>query len=195
MAVGINWTLIGRATGFYSSKGFTLLEMPWAVDRDVAAVTCLDRGRMFPFEDRVLVGSAEQSFMEAQFNQELQPGRYVACTPCFRNEPVVDQLHQKWFMKVELFSNEPQQQGLALEFAKLAQKFVRDFTWHPEHGYLEAEIVATEEGYDLEVAGIEVGSYSTRTYGGHTWTCGTGLAEPRLSIARSTFYQRQKLVP
>jgi hypothetical protein len=36
---------------------------------------------------------------------------------------------------------------------------------------------------DLEINGIEVGSYSRRSFGGISWTCGTGLAEPRFSMA------------
>jgi hypothetical protein len=45
------------------------------------------------------------------------------------------------------------------------------------------DLVMTAEGYDLEIGGIEVGSYAARTADGMSWTCGTGLAEPRFSTA------------
>lgn len=174
----VNWTLIGLAMGFYRNKGFKPIDLPWAVKRAVGSVTCPDQSRMYPFEDKVLVGSAEQAFMEAQFAGDLAPGRYVACTPCFRNEPVLDELHLKHFMKVELYSTTAED-GLDLDFAKLAQTFLAQFA------YIDAEIVPTDEGFDLMVAGVEVGSYSSRQFAGQSWTCGTGLAEPRLSIAKA----------
>jgi hypothetical protein len=178
MVAVVDWKLIGMAIDFYESRGFKRLDVPWAVSLATSSVTCPDTSRMYPFGDMVLVGSAEQSFMEAQFLSSLAPGRYVSCTPCFRNEPVVDELHQKYFMKVELYSNEADQSGLDLEFAELAQLFL------DAHADTEAEIVTTGEGVDLEVAGIEVGSYSSRVHNGCAWTCGTGLAEPRFSTAK-----------
>ncbi len=177
--VTVDWRLIGMAMGFYEGHGFKRVDMPWQVGRETAMVTCPDASRMFAFEDKVLVGSAEQAFMEAQFLSALEPGRYVTCTPCFRNEPIVDEFHQKQFMKVELYSNEKDQDSLYVDFAHLA----RHFLYH--HGYTEAQLVETAEGFDLEVGGIEVGSYSSRVHKGHAWTCGTGLAEPRFSTAKA----------
>lgn len=177
--VGVDWQLLGKAVFHYECAGFKVMNVPWSVPADVAAVTCPEDWRMYPFADEVLVGSAEQSFMQMQFLGELPPGKYVACTPCFRNEPVVDATHQKYFMKVELYSTEESQTGKAMEFAKAAQNFVK--AW----GQSNATIVPTEEGLDLMLAGIEIGSYSTREHNGFKWTCGTGLAEPRFSFAKS----------
>jgi hypothetical protein len=184
MVAVVDWRLIGMAMGFYEGHGFKRVDLPWDVSWETAKVTCPDAWRMFGYEDRVLVGSAEQSFMETQFLSTLPPGRYVSCTPCFRNEPVTDELHQKQFMKVELYSNESHQEGLAVEFAQLAQHFF----FH--HGYAEAQLVETDEGFDLEVADVEVGSYSSRVHNGHAWTCGTGLAEPRFSTAKERLRSR-----
>ena len=45
-------------------------------------------------------------------------------------------------------------------------------------------VVATEEGHDLMLNGIEVGSYGHRSIPGiETWAYGTGLALPRFSVA------------
>lgn len=184
--VDVDWQLLGKAMFHYGCAGFTPVTLPWAVPRNIAAVTCADDGRMYPFEDGVLVGSAEQAFMELQFRGDLAPGRYVACTPCFRKEPELDDLHQKYFMKVELYSTEERQDGKALELAKAAQNFMK--AW----AQVTPDIVKTDEGYDLQVAGIEIGSYMTRNHDGHVWTCGTGLAEPRLTIARDIAASKSK---
>lgn len=186
--VDVDWQLLGKAMFHYECAGFKPISVPWAVPRDVALVTCPIEERIYPFEDLSLVGSAEQSFMHLQFLGALPPGRFVACTPCFRNEPVLDQLHQKYFMKVELYSTEIQQDGKALEFAKAAQNFLK--AW----GQVKPEIVKTDEGYDLFVGNVEVGSYATRHHEGHSWTCGTGLAEPRLSMARDLLKPTKKAI-
>lgn len=176
----VDWGLLARALDWYASQGFRRLDLPWTASPDACAVTCPDLSRAWSLEgEGQLVGSAEQAFMQEQFDGHLRPGRYVALTPCFRNEPVRDRLHLPYFMKVELYSNEAVQSGLDLEFAKTARFFML------LSGAREVEVVKTDEGYDLEIAGIEVGSYSCRSHSGHAWTCGTGLAEPRFSTAVS----------
>lgn len=186
--VGVDWQLLGKAVFHYECAGFKQIDVPWSVPSDVAAVTCPENFRMYPFADEVLVGSAEQSFMKMQFLGQLPPGKYVACTPCFRNEPVVDDLHQKYFMKVELYSTEVEQGGKAMAFALAAQNFVKAWGQSPT----QTKIVPTDEGLDLTLGGIEIGSYSSREYNGFRWTCGTGLAEPRFTIAKAKFLESKK---
>jgi hypothetical protein len=186
--VGVDWQLLGKAVFHYECAGFKLIDVPWSVQSEVAAVTCPESFRMYPFADQVLVGSAEQSFMQMQFLGQLPAGKYVACTPCFRNEPVVDDLHQKYFMKVELYSTEDDQSGKAMAFALAAQNFVKAWGQSPT----QTKIVPTEEGLDLNLGGIEIGSYSSRQYDGFRWTCGTGLAEPRFTIAKAKFLESKK---
>jgi hypothetical protein len=136
---------------------------------------------MYPFDnaddEAVLVGSAEQAFMQAQWQGVLPPGRYVSMTPCFRREDQVTETHKRYFMKVELYASGDANPDTALEFANIAREFM--------HGETDQRIdlVTTSEGYDLEIGGIEVGSYSARQGGGMSWTCGTGLAEPRFTTA------------
>lgn len=174
----INWHLLVEALGHYGRKGFVQTDLPWHARSEVVNVTCPHQDAAFQLPGHgTLVGSAEQSFMQAQFDGKLEKGRWVALTPCFRNEPTYDRLHLPYFMKVELYSNDDCHEGLDLEFAEIARSFMQ------LHSPLPVEIVTTDIGYDLEIAGIEVGSYSTRTYEGFTWTCGTGLAEPRFSTA------------
>lgn len=174
--VGVNWYRLSLALEYYQLLGYQRLDLPWTAPKDVCAVTCPEEFRGWDLgEIGRLVGSAEQSFMAAQFRGDLPVGKYVSLTPCFRNEPVVDETHQPYFMKVELYASYVDR-DLDLQFAEDAQKFFREVG-------MDARIVSTDIGYDLEVNGIEVGSYSCREHAGHSWTCGTGIAEPRLSIA------------
>lgn len=173
----IKWARLARAMAFYTSKGFVEREMPWHAPLDICALTCPEPERMYRFEDGVLVGSAEQSFMAAQKSGSLSEGRYVALTPCFRREHEETETHRRYFMKVELYAPNTTGDDLAFEFASLAREFMQTET------DAVVDLVQTAEGFDLEIGGIEVGSYSGRFLGGMGWTCGTGLAEPRFTTA------------
>ena len=54
------------------------------------------------------------------------------------------------------------------------------------HSKNSVDVVPTKEGYDLMINGIEVGSYGLRMGNGYEWVYGTGLAEPRFSVAINT---------
>ncbi|MDW9481781.1 hypothetical protein GOB57_24335 [Sinorhizobium meliloti] len=172
-----DWMRLARALDFYAAKGFLRVELDWHAPKEICAITCPDEGRMYAFDGEYLVGSAEQAFMDAQQRGSLPPGRYVALTPCFRREKAVTETHLRHFMKVELFAAHEARGELAHEFALLATEFMQAETTQV------VELVKTSEGYDLEIGGIEVGSYAARKVDGMSWTCGTGLAEPRFSTA------------
>lgn len=177
----INWKLLIDALEFYKGNGFTEIPAAWHVPRETHNITCSDPGRMFQLKDYgVLVGSAEQAFIDMQLNGRLPQGRFVALTPCFRDEGAArDALHALYFMKVELYSTLPDavEYGERDDLCRHARNFMATRTALPVRS------VPTEEGVDLEINGIEVGSYSRRSFGGISWTCGTGLAEPRFSMA------------
>lgn len=177
----INWKRLAEALEFYKARGFTEVAAEWHVPKAVHDITCGEDGRMFHLKDYgVLVGSAEQSLIGMQLEGRLPPGRYVALTPCFRDEgPERDDLHRLHFMKVELYSTLPGDDfyGDTEELCRSAMAFMKTQTAQP------VSVDPTDEGVDLTINGIEVGSYSCRSHGGITWTCGTGLAEPRFSMA------------
>ncbi len=111
----------------------------------------------------------------------------MAATPCFRDDPP-DVLHQRYFFKVELieFDRSPvtgtrAQHFAVLEMAEIALSFFRSI----DEGRA-AEIVATPQGLDIELRGIELGSYGARSHGDLHWIYGTGFAEPRFTIATQT---------
>jgi hypothetical protein len=67
-----------------------------------------------------------------------------------------------------------------LEIARLAREF---FLTVGGADAAARRLVTTEDGLDVEIGGIEVGSYGTRLHEGFSWNYGTGLAEPRFSSA------------
>jgi hypothetical protein len=112
---------------------------------------------------------------------KLAPGSYVTASPCFRDDEV-DELHFKDFFKVELsvVLNRMAPYEYVRSLAVEADVFFR------RTGTLPAEhlrMVETPIGLDIELGGIEIGSYGARYYEGHHWVYGTGLAEPRFSQA------------
>jgi len=175
----VDWQLLAAALRWYGNRGFKEIALPWHARMETVMVTCPHESFAWSLDGvGTLVGSAEQAFMERQFDGLLPPGRWVSLTPCFRNEGVHDGLHLPYFMKVELYSNEDRgHDGLALEFACTAREFML------EHGANSVELVETDNGFDLEINGIEVGSYNSREHEKSRWTCGTGLAEPRFTLA------------
>lgn len=174
----INWMHLAQALAFYEQQGFTRLELDWHTTKEINLWTCPHPDRMYGFDDRALVGSAEQSFMQAQVDGLLQKGKsYVALTPCFRREPVVSQTHQLHFMKVELYVAHEASDQHVRRLSALAKQCMESLA------PIQVDCVETIEGLDLDIQALEVGSYAARRMHNHEWTCGTGLAEPRFSTA------------
>jgi len=179
----IDWRLIADAVACYRAMGYAYVEAPWIVQREFVYLT-LPAGRQAieVGHGHALVGSAEQSFAELVSTGGLGPGRYVAAGPCFRDEEVVDDVHRPAFMKVELIHvlerRERSPAARALDLAHDALGFFRSVA-----GADRCTLQATGEGYDVELNGLELGSYGLRTMGDHLWAYGTGCAEPRLSTA------------
>lgn len=173
----INWKLLAEAVAFYEGNGYTYVEVPYAVPEDIIRLTLppqYDAPGCEPFG--CLVGSAEQSLLHL----DLPPGQYMAVSPCFRPEPVLNQFYQYHFMKVELFQTGADFMNPMIMMMD-AQRFMSK--------YAQVQVLRTPEGKDLTVEGIEVGSYGFRTAGDRSWACGTGLALPRFDVAR--YHQMQ----
>ncbi|WP_315922316.1 hypothetical protein [Mesorhizobium sp. SP-1A] len=175
--VAVNWEYLVAALQWYEARGYKRVDLPWHASLEAIQSTLDDLGRSYELGDLgLLVGSAEQSFVDALMNGTLGQGKFVSLTPCFRKEPVFDATHHPYFMKVELFDTNAYD-GTDFEIALEARTFMTEISG------ISPDVVPTEIGYDLEINGIEVGSYSSRKYKGYEWTCGTGIAEPRFSIA------------
>lgn len=179
MRLPIDYEFLGAALAYYRRDGFKYVEVPWAISREAIDATHVKptwemtvEGEQFNLTERFLVGSAEQALV----SMNLPEGLYCACSPCFRWERE-DLLHQHYFMKVELFET-GNVGSIELLISAAEQFFI-------SRGYDNLERVQTDEGTDLYLNGIEVGSYGQRSFGSQTWNYGTGLALPRMSLAAS----------
>jgi len=173
----INWKLISNAVEFYQDHGFKYIETPWFVSLEALEITCEKRSNIYRVAGKGgLVGSAEQAFLQLSIDNQLEGVNFVSAGPCFRNERV-DDLHQNQFFKVELFTrcvNSEESKFAAWEVLKRAEKFMGD----------SATVVETQAGWDIEINGIEVGSYGRRYHDAvGWWVYGTGIAEPRYTQA------------
>jgi hypothetical protein len=188
----IDWNLLSSALNYYKFVGFSYVEVPWMVPDEHVTVTCDDVSRWFRTRDGLtLVGSAEQSFIAMIDAGVLKSGTYVSCTPCFRNEPVVDSLRVRDFMKVELIdvfewntSSRRLEKSLQATI-KCAHTFFSNIVANSLGGSFlkHLSLVDTPDGVDIELGGIEIGSYGVRSYKDMKWVYGTGLAEPRFTVA------------
>lgn len=185
----IDYKIIYEATEHYKRLGYNLIDVPWIVSEASVDSTKPPGATSFYVTDpgstkkhhQCLVASGEQSFVEVR--ADLCPGRKYQCvTPCFRHEKY-DELHLPWFMKCELIL--PLWKGDDVEKAvdtvlKDAYDFFRRYA-----SYEGSPVkVRTDIGWDINMLGIEVGSYGYREYDGFRWVYGTGVAEPRLSYVR-----------
>ena len=171
----VNWANLGKAVEYYKSRGFRYVEVPWAVPKKIIDMTFNGIPR-WACEEGTLVASAEQSLL-SMIDQFKEGEPIVAVSPCFRYEPVLDDLHQTTFMKVELFSKGTNWEYLMTSAHKnfYGQGLDCDPQAQPdsEHYVTQTDLIANN---------IEVGSYGYREIQGHTWSYGTGWAEPRMSV-------------
>lgn len=178
----VNWRYIEQAVDHYKLWNFTYVETPWRTDPKINEITLPKGAKMFTDSSgHALVGSAEQGFLQLMTEGKLKRNvKYVSAGPCFRDDPV-DDIHQKQFFKVELFAaleNKEIADGVAINMLESAERFFRLLA---PHG---VEIVKESHGYDIQLHGIEIGSYGVRSHEGiGYWAFGTGIAEPRFSYA------------
>jgi len=206
MDTAIDYKALADAMQYYCNYGYIPIEVPWTVPLDDIMVTCPKESYATKAPDLApndyLVGSAEQGFIYIDRRGLLDKNKkYVACTPCFRND-AVDYWHQKYFMKVELyhpmsdylednFLNEGVLDNTLKHVIQLALNFFIKYNPHSEVSKWGAnrsndlKCVNTEQGFDIELKNIELGSYGIRKDVAKKlcWIYGTGLAEPRFSKA------------
>jgi hypothetical protein len=182
--MNIDYRFLSIAVGFYEIRGYKYLEVPWFVSQESCDVTCPPWAELFKTFAGCLVASGEQSFIEMR--KKLAPGKYQCVTPCFRDEEKPDELHLQYFMKNELIRVLPPGQNVEFEVESIIVEacdfFSSTMNIFGKTGS-EMRVVETNIGKDIEINGIEVGSYGYREYDNFRWVYGTGCAEPRLSQA------------
>lgn len=178
------WRNLVRLGESYAGRGFVDLPQPWVASQRAMEAT-LPPGAVATVlhgED-LLVGSAEQAFIDRMIQGVLSPGKWQTITPCFRREPIYDALHHPYFVKLELIHYMPENPERALqEMLEIAQNALQDrVRYHSLIHKLQITRERTEIGWDLNLLGHEIGSYGIRQFEGHHWVYGTGLAEPRFT--------------
>ena len=171
------WLRFNRAIFHYESLGFSYLDVPWAVAPHITAMTKPPEAKDYPFGEQCLVGSAEQGFLSL-LGSDSCPDKelYYSITPCFRDE-IEDQFHKKYFMKLELITRN------RTKFHTIFNAAYSFFLSEVEDiGKLTFSDIG--KGKDIFYKGIEIGSY----YKNSEYVCGTGLAEPRFTIAQDYGY-------
>jgi aspartyl-tRNA synthetase len=185
----IRWDLVAAARSWYMRWGYQYVETPWYVTGRALRATLPEGKHGFQLCHPELfkgwlVGSAEQGFLQMMLDGDLKPGKYFSATPCFRDD-AEDELHSTCFFKVELIEIEDRIQvlddGNVYRLMSACKKFFEEYSHQevkvrptPEHG---------PSTYDLELNGIEIGSYGLRKHENHKWVYGTGLALPRFNVA------------
>lgn len=194
----INWTELVQSANYYGTIGYTMVDVPWVVSRKIAMATCPSEDFLVTSNLGELVGSAEQGFLQLDHDGLLGEGKFMAISPCFRVEEVLDDLHQNYFAKLELYVNEGELFGAMEKMAESARTSARG-QFHrmsmAQGVILPVPILEeTDAGFDLTAGGIELGSFGVRTFEDVSWAFGTGHAEPRMSSTINKFVDqvRQK---
>jgi hypothetical protein len=181
----INWELIGKAISHYTENNYSYLEVPWLVDNEDIRVTYNGDVNYFENDSRILVGSAEQSFVHLIKNGTMPFGKHVACTPCFRKEKILDEIHKEYFVKVELINFVEPSMHNRYHLEELMSECIYDaYNFFIKHiSKCTIKVLQIETDYDILINDIEVGSYGIRYHKDFAWIYGTGLAEPRFSTS------------
>lgn len=181
----IDYSLLSKAIKYFSKKGFKQIETPWRVSKQAIEGT-FNSSESFKADDKFLVGSAEQGFLELQLQDKLKGTQFMSVSPCFRND-IEDYYHQQEFMKLELiyFSNyEIIKEEIQYQIIK---RFVLNFIIKKlkiktsDIAILETKDNNSIYSEDILINGIEYGSYGIRNFQGTYYIYGTGIALPRAS--------------
>lgn len=165
---------LGAAIKAYEKLGYKYMDTPWTVSPEATYATYAGDASGYLTDDGYLVASGEQSFLDL-IKQGYGFKKCVTITPCFRVERP-NETHRRQFMKVELYWEGEHRD----EVLNDAWEVLNDLMDRPG----SFDIVDNEKGeLDIELNGIEVGSYGIREFMGVTYTYGTGLAEPRFRVA------------
>ena len=174
----IDYTKIVSALEHYTRYGFTEIEAPWIISHKAYVATRPSDREEFYTLGGYLNASGEQSFIELM-QSGVKLTKHICVTPCFRKEPVLDEIHFLYFLKAELIDMDVSQENLQSMISN-ALSFYKQ--------YLDVSVIQTDtEGKAFDIVdtkhGIELGSYGIRTYENFSWIYGTGVALPRLDIA------------
>jgi hypothetical protein len=182
----INYNRIALAQAFYKGRGYSNVETPWLVAPAAVRATQPIPIPIMESVRGVLVNSGEQSFIQQMIDGTLVPGMYQTTTPCFHNAEDHDSPYfygvnetRPYSFQVELLLYKPDDVRVCYE--KAINDAMACFFEISDVDTFDA--TQTAEGFDIAVNGIVLGSYGIRKMNDHVWVYGTGLVEPRFSLA------------
>lgn len=183
----INYQNIQNSINFFLNKGFQRVEVPWTVTKEISNITKPVDAKDFKLvheNGKVLVASAEQSFLYQYSKGFLPKGKFQAVTPCFRFENH-DETHKKYFIKNELIITDNVSKESLEELQKNAVEYFSTYFDKEKLVVVSTSIdnKSFDIFYDHNSDYIELGSYGIRTCNFLEWIYGTATAEPRLSYA------------
>ena len=173
----IDYKKIIHAISYYTSYEYTEKQVPWIIGYDAYKATKPPYARDFYTIDGYINASGEQSYLQQMLEGEKLT-KHFCITPCFREEEVLDEIHYRYFLKVELINTDVSHKNLQT-MVDTARAFFNTYT--------PVEVVQTDkrgEAFDIidKKYGIELGSYGIRRHKNFSWIYGTGVALPRLDV-------------
>lgn len=189
----IDYNRIAQAQSFYKGRGYQNVETPWMVTPQAIRATLPIGKTMMETIRGVLIGSGEQGFIQQMMDGTLEPGLYQTTTPCFQDanehhSPYYfgSDENNPWSQRIELICYNPKASDLLLAYEKLINDAMACFFEISDADAFDA--YQTEDGVDLRHNETILGSCGVRRMGDtHAWIYGTGLIEPRFTLAlRST---------
>lgn len=201
----IDYNQIAAAIDFYANKGFQRIETPWLVSKDIADLTKpLDASTYIVQKDserkqKAFVASGEQSFLYLINKGHLpSSGRYQTVTPCLRDD-AWDTTHMKNFIKLELieYITHSDYSNIKLNTVTAVHRIVDQalsfFSTKVDASLLSVINTSTKDSvsFDINLDGVEIGSYGYRNSMFCEWIYGTGIAEPRFSRLINSVKRKQ----
>lgn len=178
-------------------NGYVTCTVPLTVSKDIMEQTRQhEYTKDMAHLDKFYVSSAEQSFLQLVNDKQINGGKYVAISPCFRDEPTLDESHFNIFLKIELFIHKGTVTDLneMVDFCKL--KFAVNSSIPLDH--FEVEYTGINQlDINLRISDsevIELGSYGIREFKGSHYVYGTCLAEPRYTYAVRKYYKNPLVI-
>jgi hypothetical protein len=181
----INYARLAHAQAFFKGRGYQNVETPWLVTPQAVRATTPIPEVIIETIRGVLVNSGEQGFIQKMVDGELTPGMYQTLTPCFVDLSNGETAGAEYYEQIELLCYMPD------DVRTVYEQMINDvMACYFEISDAESfDARQNEDGVEIAFNNIVVGKYGIRAMGNHKWVYGTGLTEPRFTLAVHSVFQ------